>query len=151
MNLPAGPTRAIIEAYRSEWARLGKPPQTRPLAGVSRHVVIAERESQALEIARRAYPQWLASLLLLWEQRGISAPFIGYPPSADEAMAGGWMFAGTADSVRARIEELVAATEISYLLCRFAFGEMPVEAALASVELFAGEVMPAFEAVAPPA
>ena len=87
--------------------------------------------------------------MLLWEQFGVTAPYIAYPPTADEALATGWMYAGTADAVRAGIEELVAASGISYFLCRFAFGQMPLTSALQSVELFAGEVMPAFAAAAP--
>jgi len=149
MNLPAQAARGVVDTYRSEWARAGNPPETLPLAGVSRHVVIADTHDEALETARRAYPQWRASLLLLWEQRGITAPFIAYPPTADEAIATDYLYAGTAASVRAQIEELVAATGVTYLLCRFAFGQMPLTAALQSVELFAGEVMPAFDAVAP--
>ena len=144
MNLPPDATRAVIEAYRSEWATARKPAETLPLMGVSRHVVIADTHDEAVETARLAYPQWRASLMLLWEQRGVTAPYIAYPPTPDEALATGWIYAGTAASVRAQIEELVAASGISYFLCRFAFGQMPLTSALQSVELFAGEVMPAF-------
>jgi len=149
MNLPPDATRAVIEAYRADWANAGMPPEMLPLMGVSRHVVIADTQDEAVETARSAYPQWRASLMLLWEQRGVTAPYIAYPPTPDEALATGWIFAGTAASVRAQIEELVAASGITYLLCRFAFGQMPLTSALQSVELFAGEVMPAFGAVAP--
>jgi alkanesulfonate monooxygenase SsuD/methylene tetrahydromethanopterin reductase-like flavin-dependent oxidoreductase (luciferase family) len=150
MNLAPDATRAVIETYRSEWANAGKAVETLPLMGVSRHVVIADTQDEAVETARLAYPQWRASLMLLWEQRGITAPFIAYPPTPEEALATGWIYAGTADSVRAQIEELVQASGITYLLCRFAFGQMPLVSALQSVELFAGEVMPAFGALAPP-
>ena len=145
MNGPAESVRTIADAYRAEWAKLGKPAQQLPLLGASRHVVIADSEREALEIAQRAYPEWRQSLLLLWEERGIEAPFISYPPSAAEAIATGYMYAGTANTVREAIRALVAATGISYPLCRFAFGRMPAETALRSVELFVQEVMPAFD------
>jgi len=144
MNGTPAQVRTIVEAYHTEWAKLGKPARAMPLLGASRHVVIADTEGEALEIARLAYPQWRESLLLLWEERGIQAPFIGYPPSAAEAISAGYLFAGTPASVRNAAREMIDTTGITYLLCRFAFGQMPVAAALRSVELFAGEVMPAF-------
>jgi hypothetical protein len=53
------------------------------------------------------------------------------------------MFAGTVSAVREAMAELVSSAGISYLLCRFAFGGMAVEASLKTVELFVDEVMPA--------
>jgi alkanesulfonate monooxygenase SsuD/methylene tetrahydromethanopterin reductase-like flavin-dependent oxidoreductase (luciferase family) len=135
--------RTITDAYRSEWARLGKPTETLPLLGVSRHVVIADTQREALDIAGPAYAEWRHSLLLLWEERGVTAPAISYPPSAAEAISGGFMFAGTASAVREAIGGLISSTGISYLLCRLAFGCMPVEASLRTVEQLADEVMPA--------
>ena len=136
----------ITEAYRSEWARLGKRPEDLPLLGASRHVVVADSRREALEIAERAYPQWLASLLVLWQERGITPPNISFPPTAAEAIEAGYVFAGTPSTVREAIVELIRSTGINYLLCRFAFGGMAVEASLRSVELFAEEVGPACEA-----
>ncbi len=135
--------RAITDAYRSEWAKLGKPPEQLPLLGVSRHVVIADTEREALDIAGRAYAEWRHSLLLLWEQRGVTPPAISYPPSAAEAISEGFMFAGTVTAVGEAMAGLVSSAGISYLLCRFAFGGMPVEASLKTVELFADKVIPA--------
>ena len=135
--------RTITDAYRSEWAKLGKPAEKLPLLGVSRHVVIARSEREALEIAGPAYAEWRHSLLLLWEARGMTAPAISYPPSAAAAISEGFMFAGTVSAVREAMAELVSSAGISYLLCRFAFGGMAVEASLKTVELFVDEVMPA--------
>jgi len=135
--------RTITDAYRSEWAKLGKPTETLPLLGVSRHVVIADSQREAHDIAGRAYAEWRHSLLLLWEEHGVTAPAISYPPSAAEAISAGFMFAGTASAVREAIGGLISSTGISYLLCRLAFGGMPVEASLRTVELFVDEVMPA--------
>jgi alkanesulfonate monooxygenase SsuD/methylene tetrahydromethanopterin reductase-like flavin-dependent oxidoreductase (luciferase family) len=136
--------RAIVAAYRAAWSASGRALTQLPLIGVGRHIVVAERASDALGLALEAYPQWLRSLLVLWRERGIEPPYVAYPLTAEQALRDGFMFAGTAAEVGAEIEALVAATGVNYLLCRFAFGELPVEAALRSIELFGGEVMPAF-------
>jgi alkanesulfonate monooxygenase SsuD/methylene tetrahydromethanopterin reductase-like flavin-dependent oxidoreductase (luciferase family) len=143
-NGPPAAVRTITDAYRAEWAKLGKAEAALPLLGVNRHIVIADSDEEAFEIARVAYPAWLGSLLLLWRERGVD-PGIRFPADAAEAIEGRFMFAGTATSVRESIAELVGATGINYLLCRFAFGSMPFEASLRSVALFIDEVLPAFE------
>jgi alkanesulfonate monooxygenase SsuD/methylene tetrahydromethanopterin reductase-like flavin-dependent oxidoreductase (luciferase family) len=144
--MSAGPesVRAITDVYRSEWAKLRKPSELLPLLGVSRHVVIADTERAALDLAHRSYAQWRESLLLLWEQRGMTAPLISYPPTAAEAISEGMMFAGTPSTVRDAIRAQVPSAGITYMLCRFAFGGMSLEASLKSVELFVDGVMPAF-------
>jgi len=76
----------------------------------------------------------------------VTAPHIAYPPSAAEAIAQGYLFAGTPDTVRAQIAAEIDATQINYMLCRFAFGQMPLAATLRSVELFAEQVSPALSA-----
>ena len=146
MNGTPESVRAITGVYRSEWAKLGKHPEQLPLLGVSRHVVIADTERAALELAHSAYAQWRHSLLLLWEQHGATPPHISYPPTGAEAISEGIMFAGTVSTVRDAIRALVASTGISYLLCRFAFGAISAEASLKAVELFRDGVMPDFGA-----
>ena len=64
---PAGPgMRALTDRYRAEWEALGNDPADLPLMGVGRHVVVAQTEKEALEIARRGYDKWRASFLKLW-------------------------------------------------------------------------------------
>ena len=143
MNLPAAQAREFVDAYRGRWVALDRDPAAMPLLGVSRHVVVADSDREALALAERAYPQWRASLLHLWERHGMIAPYIGYPPSAREAIEQDYLYAGSPASVGAQAARLEQETGISYLLCRFAFGELPLDAALHSVALFTGEVMPA--------
>jgi alkanesulfonate monooxygenase SsuD/methylene tetrahydromethanopterin reductase-like flavin-dependent oxidoreductase (luciferase family) len=146
MNGTPESVRTITDVYRSEWAKLGKHPEALPLLGVSRHVVIADTERAALDLAHSAYAQWRHSLLLLWEEHGATAPHISYPPTGAEAISEGIMFAGTVSTVRDAIRALIPATGITYLLCRFAFGGIPLEASLKAVELFRDGVMPEFGA-----
>jgi alkanesulfonate monooxygenase SsuD/methylene tetrahydromethanopterin reductase-like flavin-dependent oxidoreductase (luciferase family) len=117
-----------------------------PLLGAGRHVVVADSDAEAIAIAELAYPQWRASLLLLWVQRGVTAPHIAYPPSVAEAIAEGYLFAGAPATVHDAVAAEIDSTAINYMLCRFAFGQMPLEATLRSVELFTEQVMPALTA-----
>jgi alkanesulfonate monooxygenase SsuD/methylene tetrahydromethanopterin reductase-like flavin-dependent oxidoreductase (luciferase family) len=50
---------------------------------------------------------------------------------------------GTPETVRAFVEREIEVGRVTYFVSGFAFGSLPVEAALRSAELFASEVMPA--------
>jgi alkanesulfonate monooxygenase SsuD/methylene tetrahydromethanopterin reductase-like flavin-dependent oxidoreductase (luciferase family) len=145
-NLSADAMRAITDRYRVEWAALGHAAEAIPLMGVSRHIVVAATDREALEIARPAYRQWRASFLHLWRKHGTLPPNpnVIFPDEFDEAETTGRAVAGSADKVRAFLQHEVAVSGINYLLCRFAFGDLPRDAALQSVALFSREVMPAF-------
>jgi alkanesulfonate monooxygenase SsuD/methylene tetrahydromethanopterin reductase-like flavin-dependent oxidoreductase (luciferase family) len=140
-NLPARMMRAITDRYRVEWAALGHPPETIPLMGVTRHVVIAETEREALDIARPAYRKWRESFLLLWLQHGSALPNPHALPSEDfdAAERAGRAVAGTVDKVFSTLRADIAEAGLNYLLCRFMFGDMPRDAALQTVRLFARE------------
>lgn len=142
-NLPAAPMRAIIDAYRAEWARLGKDLAKLPRIGVSRHVVVAETDAAALALARRAYEKWIGSFYWLWDRAGGAPQNANYPRSWDAMAARGQAICGSPATVRAALQRDVAETGVNYLLCRFAFGDMRPEESLASVALFTREVMPA--------
>jgi len=133
----------LVAAYRAEWARIGKPGEALPLLGASRHLVVADSDAEAIAIAELAYPQWRESLLLLWVQRGVTAPHIAYPPTVAEAIDEGYLLAGAPGTVRDQIAAEIDSTQINYMLCRFAFGQMPLATTLRSVELFTEQVMPA--------
>ncbi|MGH7153294.1 MAG: LLM class flavin-dependent oxidoreductase [Acetobacteraceae bacterium] len=145
-NLPPATMRGISDRYRAEWAALGNPAETLPFIGVSRHVVVAGTDREALEIARPAYRMWRESFLKLWLKHGkLPNPQAIFPPEFDDAEATGRAVAGSSGKVREFLRRVVEESGINYLLCRFAFGDLPTEAALGSVALFAREVMPGFD------
>src|SRR5438445_10897537 len=47
--------RAIIELYKSEWRKLSRSDADLPKLGINRHIVVAETEAKAREIAARGY------------------------------------------------------------------------------------------------
>ncbi|MGH6988284.1 MAG: LLM class flavin-dependent oxidoreductase [Stellaceae bacterium] len=143
--IPDAGVKALTDAYRAAWSAQGHAATAMPLMGVFRHVVVAESDAEATEIARAAYRGWRHHMAFLWEWAGIEFP-IGmiYPDEFDALAAMGMGVAGTPATVRRYIENAVAATGITYFAADLAFGGIPYDAASRSVELFAKEVMPAF-------
>lgn len=145
-NLPPAATRGITERYRALWRDAGNPAHELPMMGFSRHIVIAESEADACDVARRGYRRWRESFLHLWLKDGsmLPSPQALFPETFEEAEAQGRAVAGTVSKVRDSLRQMVEAGGVNYLLCRFAFGDIEREEALQSVRLFTREVMPAF-------
>jgi alkanesulfonate monooxygenase SsuD/methylene tetrahydromethanopterin reductase-like flavin-dependent oxidoreductase (luciferase family) len=142
-NLPGPAMRRLTDGYRQEWVGLGNDIAELPLMGVGRHVVVAETEKEALNIARRGYDKWRASFLKLWLAHGMMpSPHAVFPERYEDAEAEGRAVAGTPDKVTAALKQTVDEGGLNYLLCRFAFGDITGDEALHSVELFSRHVMP---------
>ena len=141
---PPAAVRPIFERYQATRRKLGKGDTT--LRGVGRHVVVADTDEKALEIARRAYPRWRSNFFWLFRRHG-SAPRVGdlYPESFDQLAALRTAVAGSPQTVRDFIAAEIEETSPNYFVPWLAFGDMTVDEALHSVDLFAREVMPAFE------
>ncbi|HLN39184.1 MAG TPA: LLM class flavin-dependent oxidoreductase [Xanthobacteraceae bacterium] len=140
---PPATVRPIFERYLATRRKLGKGDTM--LRGVGRHVVVADTDDKALEIARRAYPRWRTNFFWLFRRHG-SAPRVGdlYPESFDQLAALRTAVAGSPQTVRDFIAAEIEATGTNYFVPWLAFGDMTVDEALHSVDLFAREVMPAF-------
>ena len=138
--------RAITDRYRARWQALGRDPAALPLLGMSRHVVIAESDAAALAVARRSYARWYESFTYLWRLHEMAPISAAYPPTVEESMAMGMSFVGAPATIRAKLNEAIAAAGVNYLMLRFAFGDMTLAEALRSVELFAREVRPGLPA-----
>jgi alkanesulfonate monooxygenase SsuD/methylene tetrahydromethanopterin reductase-like flavin-dependent oxidoreductase (luciferase family) len=137
--------RAIIELYKSEWAKLGRAEADLPLMGINRHLVIAETEAAARDTARRAYPSWRGNMERLWAKYNVPFPLAAVLPTEwDELQAHGHAFAGTPAQAREYVAAQTEAAGATYFVCDFAFGAMRRGDAQRSAELFAAEVMPAF-------
>jgi alkanesulfonate monooxygenase SsuD/methylene tetrahydromethanopterin reductase-like flavin-dependent oxidoreductase (luciferase family) len=140
---PPAAVRPIFERYQATRRKLGKGDTT--LRGVGRHVVVADTDEKALAVARRAYPRWRTNFFWLFRRHG-SAPRVGdlYPESFDQLAALRTAVAGSPQSVRDFIAAEIEETSPNYFVPWLAFGDMTVDEALHSVDLFAREVMPAF-------
>mgnify|MGYP000076511018 CR=1 FL=1 len=142
--------RPLVDAYRAEWKRLGKPEGDLPLMGVSRHIVVADTDDEARAFASSAYARWIDSFERLWLESGINIrqllPGLSkvYPETWDELVAVGNGCAGSPETVQRFVRKTVDATGINYLVSWFAFGDLTAPRVARSVELFSSRVMPAF-------
>ena len=135
--------RPIFDRYLSVRRQLGKPDTT--LFGVGRHVVVAgQRRASARHRAARLSA--LAQKLLLavrapWRRAARGRPD---PESFDDLAALDLAVAGSPRTVRDFVAAEIESTGPNYFVPWLAFGDMRVEEALHSVDLLAGEVIPAF-------
>jgi len=138
-NAPPEGSRPLFERYRDVWHRKHGD-AAMPKLGMSRHVVVAPTEPEALALARPNYAAWYANLTKLWRDFG-AVPF-RFARDFDEALQRGVAIAGTPARVREEIERQVEASGCTYFVCRLMFGHMQEAEAVASIDLFTAQVMP---------
>lgn len=139
-NGPAAAVRGITDAYRDAWARESQ--GELPHLGMSRHVLITEREAEAVALARPAYRQWFDHLLHLWRIHKRPIP-LNFPDNFDDARDAGLCLVGTPDNVADMLATQTADAGVNYLLCRIAFGNLPLAASLDTVAAFSETCMTA--------
>ena len=133
-------TRGYNNAYRRVWHELHGDRPTSKL-GVSRFIVIAESDQEALTIARRAYPIWHKHFYYLFSLLG-GTPAHPRPAEFDQMMAIGQAVAGSPDTVRKFLHAQLDESAANYLVGQFAFGDLTLAESLRTVELFKNEVIP---------
>jgi alkanesulfonate monooxygenase SsuD/methylene tetrahydromethanopterin reductase-like flavin-dependent oxidoreductase (luciferase family) len=133
--------RVVSERYRQEWDRLGRDASALPNIGITRHVVVADTDAEAIAIGRRAYKPWRESMAMLWKEAGTAFP-IGhvYPDTFDELLKLGNGAAGAPRTVRDILNAQAAHAGLNYLACQLYFGDMAPHEASHSASLFAGQV-----------
>ena len=113
--------------------------------GIMRHMVIAETEKEAMAVARPAYNLWYANLTKLQRENVNGPNIVGFvPPDLESAMKAGSVLVGTPAHIREKVAEHSEVLGINYLICGFYFGNIEHAHALQSLNLFSGEIAPAF-------
>jgi alkanesulfonate monooxygenase SsuD/methylene tetrahydromethanopterin reductase-like flavin-dependent oxidoreductase (luciferase family) len=144
VNGPVPRVAPLVARYKQEWAAAhGGEPATR--IGLSRHVHVADTDAKAHETAKQAYAAWFKANDELWRAFGASSLY--FPSSYEAAIEMGQLICGAPDTVRAKVDEHMKGSGANYLVCRLAFGDLPLDRVLRSVELLRAEVMPAFAGV----
>ena len=145
--VPAPSARAITDRYKQEWTALNKDLNSLPLLGLGRHIVIADTDEEAMDIARRAYRVWRRSFVSLWEQhRQTELAYRAAPPEFDDMVERGNACAGSAATVRDFVAEEIETAGVNYLLMHMTFGDISLPEALTSLKYFIDKIMPEFTA-----
>lgn len=132
-------TRSFNDAFRSIWRALhGEKPT--PKLGLSRFIVIAVTDQEALTIARRAYPVWHRNFYYLARLSG-RMPAHPRSPEFEKMMDLGQAVAGSASTVYQFLQREVDHSAANYLVGQFAFGDLTLAESLRTVQLFKSEVM----------
>jgi len=138
--------KELTDTYKAAWAENGGAPEAMPLVGASRHIVVADTDEKAKDIARRAYAKWLASFRKLWLENGFDKPLTFlYPDTWDELEAIRNGCAGSPETVRNFAKGEIERGGFTYLISWFAFGDLSLDEVTRSVGLFRDHVMPAFD------
>ncbi len=135
-------TRSFADRYREVWRETRGESTAMPKIGLSRFIVIADNDEEALRVARRAYPIWHRSFNYLFKLRG-GAPMHPRPPQFDKMMETGRAVAGSPETVARLLQTQLTESQATYLVGQFAFGDLSLAESLRSVELFTLHVMPA--------
>ena len=145
---PAQTFRPFVERYREAWKRHASDPGrlnphvTTPRLGMTRQVIVAEGDTEAEAIARAVHPRWAASFLKLWNDHGDTT--YQHRVNLDAALRGETILCGSPARVREQLGRLIEQTEVNYVVCCFAWGDLTLAQSLRSLRLFATEVMPGF-------
>jgi alkanesulfonate monooxygenase SsuD/methylene tetrahydromethanopterin reductase-like flavin-dependent oxidoreductase (luciferase family) len=130
---PASSVRKVTDAYRMYRANGAGAASARPLLGMIRMVVVAKSDASARLMAASAYERWLRSFKFLYERNGTpTPPFL--PATFDAAIQSELCVAGTEEFVRDTLLSQAEKAGVNYLLCQFAFGDLPVKASLYSAK-----------------
>jgi alkanesulfonate monooxygenase SsuD/methylene tetrahydromethanopterin reductase-like flavin-dependent oxidoreductase (luciferase family) len=142
-----GPTDVmteIVAKYQEHWSgEFGRDPDDLPIMGIQRHIVLRESADEAVEIMQRIYRPWVANMRRLWEAHGTKLP-LGLPDEVDPMLESGQAFAGTPAQFNDFLAGQIAATGANYFVADLAFGDITLDEAMTTTELFARDVMPAF-------
>jgi alkanesulfonate monooxygenase SsuD/methylene tetrahydromethanopterin reductase-like flavin-dependent oxidoreductase (luciferase family) len=142
--VPSQRVRALTDAYKAQWAALGRADEDLPPLGISRQIVIANSNEKAMEIANRAFAPFRHSISYLWHKFGVPMPPVLAADTFQGIAATGHVYAGDPAGARAWVAEHAEVAGVNYMSLEFCFGDMTASEALRSAELFATEVMPAF-------
>ncbi len=134
--------RELWEKHRNDPGRHNAHVAT-PFLAKTQHLVIAEREDEAQRLGEEAHAAWRAHINHLTGKVGRPPVHNVEPYSPDSAHP---LITGSPRSALEKIQEMLEATGVNYLLCVFSFGELAPEYAVRSLQLFGSEVMPKLKA-----
>ncbi len=143
-----------IDAYKDAYAKRGTPAHPKPeisggvVMAVNRQLVVADTVEEARRIAKPAHEQHHEKIMWLLKRNVTSINYAhNIVGGFDAAIEAGTVIVGTPDTVRAEIERQVKLIGVNHMNFAMFFGNMKLEDALRSQNLFAKEVMPKLAAL----
>ena len=143
----------MVALYRREYAAHQDDPDrlnghiTQPHYGFSVHMHLAETDAQAMDQARPAFAHFMHNFTQRFIERNIADKVERYTERMDfdAEVAKGRLLVGSPARIRDNLGAMLRQSAANYVVGSFFFGNMTFEQAQRSIELFAGEVMPALE------
>jgi alkanesulfonate monooxygenase SsuD/methylene tetrahydromethanopterin reductase-like flavin-dependent oxidoreductase (luciferase family) len=142
--VPSQRVRQLTDAYRDEWTTLGRDLADLPPLGITRSVVVARTNEEAMTVANRAFTGFKENLEKLWRQYDVPMPPVLPADTFEGVHDTGHFYAGDPAGARFWVELHRDLGGINYVAMELCFGDMTKAEVLQSAELFASEVMPAF-------
>ena len=140
---PPPAIRKVTDAYRGRWAEAGEAGRDMPLLGMVRFIVVAGTDAEARAVAAPAYARWFETLHHLPRSQDLAiSPMM--PATLAEAIEEGHCLVGSVATVRDALMRQARQTGATYALCHIAFGDLPLEVTLGTVEALRTEIMPVF-------
>jgi alkanesulfonate monooxygenase SsuD/methylene tetrahydromethanopterin reductase-like flavin-dependent oxidoreductase (luciferase family) len=151
---PVARVKEISDAYREAWDTHKNSARRRysavnggdPFIGAYRLIYVANSDAEARRTIGPAFDHWFDSIAKLWRERGGSSSLL-LMDSYEKACAAGMMVAGSPETVRDALASQAEETGFDYAMLEFAFGDLGHDREMASLELFAAEVMPGLKAL----
>jgi len=135
---PAERCRAMTDAYRATWAEhwAGEP---LPKLGLARHVYVDRDRAKARERAAFGFAGWYEKFGYLWAKND-PRMFHDNGDARRDAMT----ICGEPEEVADEIARQMELAGCNYFVARFAYGDLSHAESVASLDCFAGQVMPRF-------
>jgi alkanesulfonate monooxygenase SsuD/methylene tetrahydromethanopterin reductase-like flavin-dependent oxidoreductase (luciferase family) len=143
----AGELDHIAESVSTYLENLDPALKGRTKYGIHPFIVIAPTDEEAMEVGESAYHAHHENLRYLrsWSGRGGSmtrTQNLKAPTTLAEAVSAGWAAAGSPESVRGQLSEILGKTGCNYLLYTPISGNTPLKFGLRALDLFAEQVLP---------
>jgi alkanesulfonate monooxygenase SsuD/methylene tetrahydromethanopterin reductase-like flavin-dependent oxidoreductase (luciferase family) len=118
-----------------------------PRFGIMRNIYVGESDAAARERVVEAMDVFYAQFTALWRRHGDDRYL--QPQDFARAIDEGRVVAGSADTVRARLAQMIQASGCNHFAGAFAFGSLSYAEARSSLERFGTEVAPALRGLGP--
>jgi alkanesulfonate monooxygenase SsuD/methylene tetrahydromethanopterin reductase-like flavin-dependent oxidoreductase (luciferase family) len=143
----AGELDHIAEQVSTYLENLAPDQQGHTRYGIHPFIVVAPTDDEAMEVGEAAYHAHHENLRYLraWSGRGgemTRTQNLKAPATLAEAVSVGWAAAGSPESVRGQLSEILGKTGCNYLLYTPISGNTPLKFALRALDLFAEKVLP---------